>query len=472
MAGPSWDDTKEIAPSWDNTLDVPKPSELESLARQHASGFMGGFDDEAGGAFGLIGRAAGVKNLASWKPFQKDSHLAFATPTLDPKELGAAYTQNRDALRADQHSDKANPIASAIGQITGGIRGAGFLPAGSGKFIPTVARSATEGAAYGLGNSEADNLSDAGTDTLRGAKWGAVLSWVANVLPRLGNKLGSMAETTAVNSTGATGKQASEFADDAGRQLLDNGYVRFGDSQQNITDRVSKAADDAHTQIDTALKQLDQSGAKVDENQVYNAIRNKINTLRGDPSQADVANKLEKELDNILVASDVRGGDSGLGFQQAEKIKRGYNKMAGNWMDPEKGQAGKSAYQAYRGAVEDAATALNPELANMFESGKKQYGLLEPIQEAAERRAFVTGQHQPGGFLDTTAAVAGGVAGGVPGAILTPIARRFVSPRLSSSSAVTMDELSKILKLSPGLINDRTVNGGNALLNSGLINER
>ncbi len=259
---------------------------------------------------------------------------------------------------------------------------------------------------------------------------------------KAGGLLGEVAEKAAVNSTGATGKQAANFANDAGRQLLDRKVVKFGDSQAKIAERASVAVDKANTQIDSALSSLDKQGATVDTNTVYNTIREKITEMRKDPSTADIADHLEKELDNVLKSAEASGSTQTT-LSAAEKTKRGYNRKAGNWADPEKGMSGKEMYRAYKDAVEKAAQAADPATAKLFEEGKKSYGLLRPIQEAAERRAATTSQSPVGGLLDMSTIMAGAQTGSPILPVAGPMMRRLVAPRLSSAAAVGADKISK-----------------------------
>jgi hypothetical protein len=270
----------------------------------------------------------------------------------------------------------------------------------------------------------------------------------AGMFNGLAEKLKAFAESSAVNATGATAKQASTFSDNAGRELLDRGIVKFGDSQSKIASRASQALDEAHGQIDAALKKLSSQGVTVDANKIYEAVHSKINALKQDPSQSDIAKILDGELGNLLSATDARGSPL-IPIDQAELIKRGYGRKAGNWADPEKGMAGKEMYQTTRGAVEDAATAADPEAAKLFEEGKKTHGLLSPIQEAAERRALTNSQSQHGGLMDVASTIAGEAAAGPAGAIAIPVARKIIAPRIASSLAVTADSAANALRKIP-----------------------
>jgi hypothetical protein len=262
--------------------------------------------------------------------------------------------------------------------------------------------------------------------------------------------LKAVAEKAAVNATGATGKQASKFADNAGRELLDRGIVQFGDSQAKIADRAGQALDAANAQIDAALSKLEAQGVKVDTTQVKRDLVDKVRGLAGDSSQHDVLKLINNEIKNITDAAQARG-TADLGIAAAEQTKRGYSKAAGNWMDPKAGQAGKETYLSMRDAVENVATAADPETAALFKEGKDAHGLLAPIKEAAERRAATTAQHPAGGFLDMAASVAGEGAMGAPGAIVTPVARRIISPRITSSLAVASDKAADIIRSIPQL---------------------
>lgn len=260
--------------------------------------------------------------------------------------------------------------------------------------------------------------------------------------------LRGFAEHSALNATGATGKQAAEFAPGAGRELLDRGIVQFGDSQSQIAKRAASAVDKANQEISASLKALDANGVKVDGNRIYNTVRDKITELRKDSSMGDVADGLEKELDNLVKSTEAKGTHL-FDASEAEKVKRGYNRKSKNWADPEKGMVGKEMYRAFKNGVEDVAQAEDPGTADLFKEAKKSYGLLDPIEEAAQRRAMTTNQHPAGGFLDTVGAAGGYAAGGPGGAILTPIARRVVSPRIASTVATTADAAANVAEKLP-----------------------
>lgn len=384
----------------------------------------------------------------------------------------STYTDVRDQNVARQNAEAtANPgiaLASKVaGGITTGIATAPLLPGAgaakattmTGKILQGAVTGARAGAVYGAAENPGDTTGEISPVQLgqrldnagKGMKYGAAVGAATSLIPAKAavvESLENSAEKNAVKATGATGKQASNFDDGAGRELLDRKIVRFGDTPTDVAARAQKAVEDANGQIDVALKKLDAQGVKVDANDIYDAVRTKINGMKTDPSKADVAKILEGELDNVVNSADAKGATE-VPVSEAEVIKRGYNRKAGNWADPEKSMAGKEMYQTYRNAVEDAATAKDPETAKLFTEGKKAYGTLAPIQEAAERRASTLGQSPYGGLGDISAAAVGMAKGGPIGALLAPVARRLVSPRLASMTAVTADSAAKALRALP-----------------------
>lgn len=370
------------------------------------------------------------------------------------KEFGPKPEPESLPKRLVRSSLDALPVAGALagGAVsTPGTLGLGTVAGGAvgyagGKKLSQLGKH------YLLGDPlEAKGLIESSKDAAKDLRDGAffemggqIIGKAPGLIARMGKGVKNFAEKTAVNATGATGKQASEFADDAGRQLLDRKMVRFGDSQEKIAKRVAEGVKKAEKEIDSALKTLDEKGVKVDENAILDVIKAKIKDLSKDPSKADVVSLLNKELENVKAAGEVRGSTM-LSPSEAEAIKRGYNRKAGNWMDPEKGMAGKEMYHNYRDVVEATAEAEAPATGMLFKDAKESYGLLRPIQEAAERRAATTNQSPAGGFLDVTTALGGAAAGGPVAAIAAPIARRFIAPRMSSSTAVAADKIADAL---------------------------
>jgi hypothetical protein len=387
----------------------------------------------------------------------------------DLEDDGKGYVERRDENIKRMAAQKAaNPKTAMASGLAGSLVSGLAIPMGSASTAGgRIAAGAGMGGLMGAISNPGDvegvvdplQLEKRGANAVLGAGIGAAVpaaiegvKWGVNQVPKAASALKSLAEKWAVNATGATGKQAANFDDNAGRELLDRGIVKFGNSQEQIAKKAGAAVQQANDDISRALSELEQGGAKVDANKIYSTIRAKIDDIASDPSQADIARQLEGELDNLLKSIEARGGDTNIGINAAEQIKRGYNRKAGNWMDPEKGMVGKEMYQTFRKEVEDTAAKANPELSSLFEKGKKSFGLLRPIEEAAERRAATTSQSPPGGLLDMASSVAGQAAGD-PSGVLLPIARRLAGPRISSSVAVGADKAADFLRRVPTFAN-------------------
>lgn len=137
-------------------------------------------------------------------------------------------------------------------------------------------------------------------------------------------------------------------------------------------------------------------------------------------------------------------------LSQSENVKRGFGAKIKNWLDPESGAANKEAYRAYMSAGEEAAQKTNSELAQHFESAKKAYGLLDPMLEAAQKRANTLNQSPFGGLGDTAAQAVGMLPGGntVTG-LASAAGRRILAPRLASSAAWSADKIADVVRATP-----------------------
>lgn len=103
---------------------------------------------------------------------------------------------------------------------------------------------------------------------------------------KLGKYVGDKAEQFAVAATGATGKQASEFAPGTGRALLDNGVVKFGRNQAKIADSAGALLDKTGEDIGQTVGEISAKDS-VTKSQLL-AERNRLQSLIAN----DPANKL------------------------------------------------------------------------------------------------------------------------------------------------------------------------------------
>lgn len=437
-------------------------SDTEASVRGAVQGipFAGSYADEATGA---LESAAGSLGLVPDK----------------------TYKQARDESRQKyKEAEEFHPVPY-YGAMT-----AAALPVDTAKLFPLLGQGlgAVEGAAYGLGASEADvlggDVAGAARDTAIGGGIGFIAPKVLNAVgskvlrplagkagevlssgaQSLGKKLGIGAEKLAENATGATGAQLSKFREGAGRELLDRGLVRFGDDPAKIAERAGEAQKAASDAINGALNDLDARGVEANVDNIVNEIGKKISELRGDPSQSNVVRQLEREVENIIETSPSR-----IPVSAAEATKRGYQNKV-NWLSPESNPGNAAVSSVYKNEVENVAKAADPKIAETFKSAKDTYGLLAPIEEAASKRANQLAQHPFGGFNDMASGVIGGASGGAPGVAMGVAAKRALLPRAASAAAVTTDKVSKLLQSAPERLGkfakplqDAMSRGGNSL---------
>lgn len=422
----------------------------------------------------------------------------------DFEGFGDRYRTERDAVRrANEEAERQNPNAYLGGNIAGSLATSvvpGLNIAKAGTLAGRAAMAGALGAGAGLGVSEADltkgEFGRAALDTVAGGVLGAGFQAggekvLAPVAKAAGEKLGellpsqekirklvprqkkieeflsSKAARLAENATGATAKQAEKFVGkpgETGRELLERGIVRFGDSAKDIAERAEKLMAQDAERIGEVLAKLDEKGVKIPKLQLINSLRRSIGQLKKDPSQIAVVRQLENIVDSIK-AMPARRNPS---ISEAEATKRGFQALVkGGWTDPNAQIANKTAARVYREAVERAAKKANPKLAKVFSESKKQYQLLAPVEEAAARRAGQLNQMPIGGLLDIATVGAGTLLGpdssqGAAGGLLAAGMRRALAPRIAASSAVTLDRISKALRKNPGVV-DRI---SNALINN------
>lgn len=402
------------------------------------------------------------------------------------KSPGSSYDENRDEnLKRIELEGKEHPIASGLGTAAG-IAGSIAIPVGKlakgaklakgmigpvtrGADLANKARNgAVAGAALGaLQNpgdkeGEVDPLQIGGR--LKGAAIGAAIGGavpvaiqgVSSASQKVSNFLRRKAAGLAETATGATAVKADKFAPGTGRELLDRKIVKFGSSPKGIAKNANAAMEAAEaSKLDIINNQL--QGTNVDRNKVYNAIRNKINSLQGDESKLDLIKHLEAKLDDITGVANKTSSEVPL--SKAEEIRRGFDKAA-KWdsmSDAPTREANKIVANAYREAGETAANVANPALGAKFKDDKTVQRLLIPVQEAAEKRALQLKQSPHGGLLDITAGGAGGtigaLIGGPVGAAVgtaTGLTAKALRPRYASMAAVTSDALGKKIAAIPG----------------------
>jgi hypothetical protein len=461
MADFKWDDLPDQEFDWDSQEDV-EPAEgmgkAESALLGAQQSAMFGFGDE------LAGRVAQGVDFAQGLFGESPTEMA-AKAKADGIDIGnmpstreELYKQARNESRQEfADAQAANPMSYGAGGLAGGMLLPGLgASAGLGKI---AAMGAAQGAAYGAGASEEEDAKKVALDSLIGAGIGGAGGAVAKLggdfiankaipaagkaIGKLGDSLRGSAEKFAVKATGATGKQAGNFADDAGRELLDRDLVRIFDTPEDIAGRVGGAVDDAGAGIERILQGLDDNGVEASVMQVTAGIRDKIDELSQTPGNEKIIRQLQGELDSLM-----ERGQSRLPIGQAEVAKRNYQAQT-NYASPEaEKKASAILARAFKDETEAAATAANPAAGKAFQEEKRLFGLLKPVQEAAEQRASTLSQSPFGGLGDAAASAAGASAVG-PVGLVGAVGRRLVAPRLSSMMAVSTDAIANVARSAP-----------------------
>jgi hypothetical protein len=375
---------------------------------------------------------------------------------------GAQYVKSRDAnAHRLEREESEHPVASALG--TGaGVAATAALPVGAAAKGATLTAKALAagkaGAAMGAlanpGDVEGEIDPLQATDRAKNAAISGVLSAAAPVAidklagasQKVSRYLRHKASDLAEKATGATGKQAEKFVPGTGRELLSKDVVNFGSSPKNVAENAGKLLDAAEASKSDIIKnQL--AGTPVDRNRIYNAIKSRIQSLRGDESQVGVVRALEQKADDLLEASQHSG--SSLPLPKSEEVRKGFDKLA-KWdsnSDAASREANKILAGLYREEGEAAASAANPALGAKFKADKALQHKLIPVADAAEQRASQLKQSPMGGLLDIAAAGGGGTVGALlggskestaTGAALA-LAAKGLRSRGASMGAVTSD---------------------------------
>jgi hypothetical protein len=193
------DEQTEVVDEW---IDVPlddgftediSPSKLESGLRGGIQGATFGFADE------IAGGVTGLGRYAKSKLQGKDTNLT------------DEYYRARDESRLKfKEAEEVNPLSYGAGQVGGAISTA-LIP-GLGK--ANIGRLAAQGAAHGLGHSEAEDLKGMAKDAAWGGATGAVAGGAGQILKgttSLGRGIQKVGEAVKGNNitNALTGGQAS-----------------------------------------------------------------------------------------------------------------------------------------------------------------------------------------------------------------------------------------------------------------------
>jgi len=332
-----WEDVPVESQKIDDWEDVPEgPSELESAGRGAIQGASFGLRDEAAGAL--------KSPMGALKAIANKFGGEFSDEDLEE------YKRERDESRQlDKQASEANPKSYMAGQV-GGALATSVVPGLGGA---GVAKLAAQGAAQGLGNSEAEDLAGNVRDTAIGAGIGAATGAAGKLL----NKAGSVGKEVLEDvATAPIGQKAAESA----MGNTSAGLSKLNRAGQFVNDKI----DDAVSAIlpktgDKTADAIIKGGAKLATKGSYlvpglNKVQAAADAAQFGPKIAQKASELAvKSIDTIIprmgkfsavLASAAQRGSSSLAstdyvLQQTNPEYREQRKLAtGNETDEQENE--------------------------------------------------------------------------------------------------------------------------------------
>jgi hypothetical protein len=247
-----------------------------------------------------------------------------------------------------------------------------------------------------------------------------------------------------------------------GRELLDSGVVKMGDTFEQIAPKARAAADEAGQGLTEGLRKLDAqiSGPKTADvvGRVSEAMEGKFGKLR--ESQASTFNKINTLMQDFASSS---GGEN----VTLEGL-RDFRRLVDNeirWAAPAPGapmNATQEALKSVRGVMESelektidqAGESLSGDALKEYKTLKLKYQRLNAAADMAEDSATRANKNQMFGVTDKALAGAGiihGLATGNPLVAATGIAtsalHHVAQQRGNSTAAVALDKLSDLIAI-------------------------
>lgn len=460
----SWRKTiqPEAKSSWRDSIqedseDLPTkvaPTELESFGRGAVQTASMGFRDEAAGA--LESPMGALKKTAN----------LFGADFSD-EDVARYEAEVEESRRLDREAEAANPKSYLGGQVVGGVASAA-IPGGG------LTRLAAEGAALGIGSSEADNAGGIARDAAIGGATGygigkvgqAAAPYLQKGAQKVGQFLGKAADplkaVAETQSAKAQGVGVKEFKDiDAARRIgrfgLDKEVVTAFASDKTMLARARALKEAGGETMNKVYSQIDEAGAST-FNPLDTAVRveQELAPTYRTPINKGEVNQLENTLESIL-----QRGDGQISMAEAQALKKEIGAVAyprGRApVDPTpKQQMAMDAYGVINKSIDDAAEAGAEKIGveglketlqsgkNQFRYGKKIEDLLTNKVAKDEAKGFI------GGILDTAQIVAAPFTGGASlGTLAAQKGLQFAGKRANQVMAVTADNLAKMATQAP-----------------------
>lgn len=419
-------------------------STAEAAVRGGSSGLSLGFNDEVTG---------GVRAL------------------MDPDNiqggLADRYKVYRDEERArDELAQKQHPVVSTAANIAGSL--AVPVPV-KGGLLALAAKNAGLGALSGYGNAgEGEGLTGALTGGALGGITGAGGKAVSNLMDKTVAKgLANAAETQAVKATGVTLKDARKAANmgqvnKIGRDLLDEGVVKFGSNVDEIAERAGEKATNVYgKQIEEILDAATDAGGKISPFALAKELHGMPATTRKeildqmaaqrDPSMKEASFKAAEYLGDLFEKNP-----NGIESNLANVMKSNLDKdLKWGQRSGTKSDLALDEMRKVRGAMknkidESVGEALGPEALAQLNNAQSKYGSLKFAKDAAGDRSSRENLANRAMSLSDYISGAAGLASGNPAsAMVMAGGNKLIRTRGNSALAVTLDTVSKALNTVP-----------------------
>lgn len=428
---------------------------LTAVLHGARKGALAGFDDELGAA---------VQALAQ--------HVSPSVRNPDGSEMSAldVYRQARGGNRYEEDQiRKQAPNYYTGGEVGGGL--AATVGTGAG-----LGTAALLGGAQGLGDSQADLTDGDAVGALRDAAIGAGAGLVGAGVGHTAGKLLPMAlratrsglEKLAIKTGRRVLNGGADLrnglrevvSDDAVREALDAGAIRFGSTTEAAAQRLDQHVDDVAKGYSEAVQELEARGVPGPE---ARAIATKLTQRAAETMQTTGANKavprlFEREAGNVTAIADKQTGR--LRLSQAEALKQDlqaaakseYGKLGGSKpLGNAKKEVAAVVRQANEDAVARAAQGLpvgDPvrEAADQFASSKTRLSRAIAARDAAERGANKAAGRNAIGLRETIIAGPQAASGDLAGAAATLGITKAVTSRGASTIAATANKGAKLAK--------------------------
>lgn len=467
-----WEDVPDGGDGWEDVPEQPRlnaevprraaPQEKPGLGRTIAEHAVGGYfadwSDEIGGQMARLDPRTSRPGAAIKMP---DGSTKFVASGDDAAAAGQALMRDSLKKTADAH-----PVAAFFSNMGGSIARDATL-AGIGAPVASLPYAALAGAVSGAGAADDETPGGKGG----GAAFGAGAGLAGNVIgakvvgPAVGyigrkvlanipDSVKRFAEERAFKAAGPMLKNFRELAaqgrdKDIGRDLLDEGVVRFGSDVDAISQQATKRVEGIGEAIGEARDTIDRiipASALPTGKDLANRIEGDVLTkLRASPVLEPYVDAVEKQADRFW-----QQGDTPVSLNELTEWKAQMNNIISHPPDPSFPLQQKQAIASVLKDVEDEIVqkVAGTPAAGAYTEAKRLYGNLASVADFSGDKALREQANRIVSPSDhafgAVAAVSSMAKGGTPGeasmwSMALALANKMARERGNAAAAVTLD---------------------------------